>query len=106
MARKKKALNQEKYNEIMKYVAKRDEQRRLVIRLCNELPAEKSEDLNGNGALFFFRDLLSSLGLDAVDVARRFYVLPTMREQYEIYYEIEALKKYEESARRCLLLLD
>ena len=58
MARKKKALNQEKYNEIMKYVAKRDEQRRLVIRLCNELPAEKSEDLNGNGALFFFSDLL------------------------------------------------
>ena len=106
MARKKTVLNQEKYNQIMECVAKRDEQRRLVIRLCNELPAEKSEDLNGNGALFFFRDLLRSLGLDAVDVARRFYALPTMKEQYEIYYEIETLKQLEESARRCIYLLD
>ena len=106
MARKKTVLNQEKYNQIMECVAKRDEQRRLVIRLCNELPAEKSQEPRALKCMANHHALLHGLGLDPVEISQRYFMIETLQDSYRFSRELDALQQYEARAARLLRQYD
>ena len=106
MARKKQAQQQTVREAVMEYVAQRDAQRRLVIRLCNELPAEKIQEPRALKCMANHHALLHGLGLDPVEISQRYFMIETLQDSYRFSRELDALQQYEARAARLLRQYD
>jgi hypothetical protein len=103
---KKKQQQQTARQAVQQHLDKRDMLRRHVIRLCNELPNQLATEQESKGRLYAHRKLIRALGLDDVQVTRRYCMIGDLNASYAFQSALDELQQAEQHAERLLRQYD